>query len=63
MEFKDNLRRIRMSRNMTQVDVADYLGLHRASYAYWEIGKSEPSIRNIKKLAELFDVSYDELFK
>ena len=52
------LRHLRTERNLSQLDVANYLGISRTAYNKYENGFSQPS-RTIKKLAELFCVSTD----
>ena len=47
--------------NLTQRDVAQKLGIAQPSYIRYENGKAEPSIENLIKLADLFDVSIDFL--
>jgi len=46
---------------MTQRQVADVLGITQPSYIRYENGKSEPTLENLVKLADLFDVSIDYL--
>ncbi len=60
-ELKDRLRRLRQSKNMTQEQVAEYLGLSRSAYTYYETGKTEPSIQIIIALSELYKISTDEI--
>ena len=61
MEFKDNLRKIRKEREMTQKDVCKILNVSLNSYASWEQGRTEPDIKTIVKLCKIFDVSADYL--
>ena len=46
---------------MTQREVAARLGVSQPSYIRYENGTSEPTIENLIKLADLFDVSLDYL--
>ena len=61
MDFKTNLRQIRQEHNKTQRDVANILCVSETCYAHWEQGRSEPSIANLKKLCEIFDIKVGEL--
>lgn len=45
----------------TQREVAEYLHITQPSYIRYENGASEPTLENLVKLADLFDVSVDEL--
>ena len=59
--FCKRLTEQRKYNNMTQRDVAQKLGISQPSYIRYENGKAEPSIENLIKLADLFDVSIDFL--
>lgn len=48
---------------MTQVEVAEALGVKPATVSKYESGALEPNIESLKKIAEIFDVSVDELIK
>jgi transcriptional regulator with XRE-family HTH domain len=57
--YNDNLRALRTANGLSQKIVADKIDKERSAYAYYELGKSEPSIETLKKLAKLFNVSVD----
>lgn len=46
---------------MTQKQVASELHVVESFYANWEQGRTEPNIAMLRKLANLFNVSIDEL--
>ncbi len=46
---------------LTQRDVATHLGISQPSYIRYENGASEPTLQNLAKLADLFDVTSDYL--
>ena len=46
---------------MTQRDVASYLSIAQPSYIRYENGTAEPTLDNLARLADLFDVSSDYL--
>ncbi|MBF8970115.1 XRE family transcriptional regulator [Streptococcus sp. NLN76] len=50
------LRDLREKQAKTQADVALVLGINRASYASWELGRAKPNQANLEKLAALFEV-------
>ena len=54
------LRNLRDAKRVSQVEVARYLGIERASYSAYELGKSRP-VRYMEKLAQYFNVSTDYL--
>lgn len=64
MELKtisQKLRGIRKTCGFTQQQVAAVLNVDRSTYTYYETGKTTPDIRTVKALADLFNVSVDEL--
>lgn len=60
-EIGKRILKLRKERNMTQVDLADRLGISYQAVSSWERGNSMPDIAKIPELAELFQVSIDEL--
>lgn len=61
MEFKDRLKELRAENRRTQNDIAKLLCLSKMAVSHWECGDSEPSIAQLKILADYFDVSIDYL--
>lgn len=60
-----NFRRIREARKslrMTQHDLADVLGVNRATISKYESGQIEPSISQLKKIAAILNVPWYELY-
>ncbi len=55
-----NLKRFRTNCGLTQLAVADALGIERSRYAHYE-NNTAPSTDNLRKLAAIFNVSVDEL--
>ena len=47
--------------NVTQEDIARYVGVSRAAVSKWEKGQSYPDISILPKLAAYFNVSIDDL--
>ena len=59
--LSDKLKALRLSKKLTQKQIADYLGINQTSYGDYEHGFYEPSITNLKKLARFYRVSIDYL--
>lgn len=57
----EHLKELRKKSNLLQQDIANFLGIDRTTYAKWEIGKHDPDLSSIIKLADFFDVSVDYL--
>lgn len=59
--FQKALIEQRKLNNLTQRQVASALKISQPSYIRYEKGQAEPSLENLVKLADLFDVSVDFL--
>lgn len=64
----DNIRRIRMSKGLTQDEVITGLQLlgsplHRVSYAQIESGRNNIFVTDLVAMKQFFDVEYSEFFK
>lgn len=57
----ENLKRYRILKNLTQEDVAEYLGITAQSVSKWERGESYPDITFLPALANIFETSVDLL--
>ena len=57
----DKLRLIRTQRGMKQKDVAKYLGISAPAYNHYESGRNEPDLYTLRRLAELYGITIDEL--
>ena len=52
---------LRKSRNMTQMELADQMGVSYQAVSNWERGNSMPDISKLPELAAIFGVTIDEL--
>lgn len=59
----EKIKKYREEKKMTQMEVAEVLGVKPATISKYEAGALEPNIESLKKLAELFGISVDELLK
>ena len=59
----EKIKKYREEKKITQVEVAEVLGVKPATVSKYEAGTLEPNIESLKKLAELFEISVDELIK
>ena len=59
----ENLKRIRIKRNITQLEIAKTLGADRSFVSNIENGKNNPTLSTITSLARALGVSADELLK
>jgi len=63
MKFCEQLKKIRTERQMTQEDVAKAIYVKRQTISKWELGITEPDLQTLERLAQLFDITLDELVK
>ena len=59
----EKIKLYRENKKMTQLEIAKYLSVKPATISKYESGTLEPNIESLKKIAEIFGVSIDELLK
>lgn len=59
MTLNENIKQLRLARNLSQVDLANALGVTKQSVSNWENNNIQPSIDMLVRLAEFFSVSTD----
>lgn len=59
--FGDRLRELRIEKKLSQKELGDLLSLSPNAIYNWEVGRSQPSVEAITKLAEYFNVTTDYL--
>ena len=60
-ELGERLRRLRESVKLSQVKMAELLGVKQSSINRYEQGQSAPSLETLVRYADYFDVSLDDL--
>lgn len=61
LNIAENIIRLRHDRKITQKDLADFIGVTKASVSKWESGRSIPDVLLLPRIAAFFDVTVDEL--
>lgn len=61
LNIADNILRLRHNKKITQEQLADFVGVTKASVSKWETGQSTPDIIILPQLATFFDITVDEL--
>lgn len=59
--FAYNLKQLRIKKGVSRKEVAEYLGISAPAYGRYEKEEAEPTIANLIKLAQYFEITIDEL--
>ncbi len=62
-DFASRIKELRQQQGLSQEKFALKIDMDRTYYASVEAGKRNISIKNIKKIADGFEISLEELFK
>ena len=63
MSIGNNIKEYRELNKMTQKDIAEILEVEPGTISKYELGMIEPNIESLKRLAEIFNITVDELIK
>lgn len=63
MSVSNNIRKLRAKTRKSQQELADLLEAERKTYVNWENGKTDIKSKYIPKLAKIFNVDIQDLFK
>lgn len=61
--ISDKLKELRIERNITQKEIADYLECSPNVYSRYEIGARNPSYEILIRIADFYNVSTDYLLE
>lgn len=61
MKVAREIREARITQNMTQMNLADAMGVSYQAVSNWERGNSMPDIGKLEELCEILDISLDRL--
>lgn len=56
-----NIRSLREEKHLTQDDLAERLHVTRQAISNWETEKSQPDINTLQKIAQILEVSVEEI--
>lgn len=59
--FAHNLKVLRKSKQLSQPELAEKLGVSKGMISFWENNIYEPTATNIILVAKFFNISIDEL--
>ncbi len=57
MTVAESLKKIRKAHKLTQLEVANILGVDRTTYTLYEIGKTYPPIETLDKLSNMYNAT------
>lgn len=60
--YGERIIELRKRKNMSQQELADLAGVSQTSIYQWEKGTRKPKVENMVKIAELLQVSINDLF-
>lgn len=60
-KFKDNLKELRLEKNLGQTELAKAVGVSKGIISLWENGLRQPNMYSLIVLAKFFNISIDEL--
>ena len=63
MTLAEKILHLRTQLGLSQLELAEKLGVSRQSVSKWETGQSVPDLEKLIKLADLFGISVDELVR
>ena len=63
MELSQKIYELRTGSGLSQLDLAEKLGVSRQSVSKWETGQAVPDLDKLIRLADLFGISVDELVR
>lgn len=61
MAFSDRLKKYRTDMDMKQEELADKIGVSQKTISSWEVGRSEPTMREVTKLCKVLDCTVEDL--
>ena len=55
------LKNLRVNKNLTQTELANFLNVKRTTYTNWEVGRTEIPIEMLNKIAIYYNINMDYL--
>ena len=63
MTFREKIKECREEAGLSQNDIAERLSVTRQAISKWERGINEPDIETIVRLADMYNVTIDQLLR
>lgn len=62
MKIGEKIKELRLSEGLSQVQLAQNIGVSQKAIDYWERGVNEPKASYIIAIVKYFNISFDEFF-
>ena len=62
MKIGEKIKELRIENHLSQMQLANLIGVSQKAVDYWERSVNEPKASYIIKLVTTFDISYDDFF-
>ena len=59
--FGNRLHELRTQNNLTQKELAKYLGVSNKAVSKWETGEAMPRVKTLQAIAQCFGITYSDL--
>lgn len=63
MSLETKLRKLREQKGWSQMDIAHQFDISQPAYNKWETGQAKPTLQNLQKIAEIFEVDFFDLIQ
>lgn len=60
-KISENIKRLRKEKGMTQTELAEKLHVTHQAISNWENGKTQPDVDTLTQIAQVFEVSVENL--
>ncbi|MCU7615207.1 helix-turn-helix domain-containing protein [Chryseobacterium sp. GMJ5] len=61
MSLSEKILKLRTQKGWSQMDVAHQLDISQSAYNKWEAGQAKPTLPNLQKLAEIYEIDFLDL--
>lgn len=61
INFSGNLKKYREAKGLSKEELGSRLGVSGVTVGYWEAGRNEPRMGKVEQIAEVLDVTTDDL--
>lgn len=52
----------RINSGLTQIEAAEKIGVSKSTIGNWEKGKTKPDVNDLKKIEDVYGLSYNDIY-